>query len=116
MSTVAVADLVKLAQLDSASLHVYELLGSPEVILEVVAQSSGFNWDLRIRPGFEEGQEYAPYLVVETKMGPGWPPKAGHGPVVPKTTLHKRINHLGTKGIEVIGSNESKKINYPKAV
>ncbi|HEY3566866.1 MAG TPA: hypothetical protein VGP73_02945 [Thermoanaerobaculia bacterium] len=115
MSTVNVADLVRLADLDSASLHVYDVLGAPAAVLEVVAQSSGFNWDLRIRPGFVDGLEYAPYLVVETKMSPDWPSKAGTGPVVPPTTLHKPITHFGTKGIEVIGGNKSQKIDYPQA-
>lgn len=115
MSTVTVADLVQLADLDSANLHVYDVLGAPAAVLEVVAQSSGFNWDLKIRPGFVDGVEYAPYLVTETKMSPDWPAQAGHGPEVPPDTLHKPITHFGTKGIEVIGRNTSKKIDYPKA-
>jgi hypothetical protein len=95
MSTVEVADLVRLAEVKSASLHVYELLGAPAAVLEVVAQSSGFNWDLRIRPGFAEKVEYYPYLVVETKMSPDWPPQAGQGPVVPPATLLPRCHPLG---------------------
>jgi hypothetical protein len=114
MSHVNVSDLVRLAELDSADLHVYELLGSPAAVLEVVAQGSGFNWDLRIRPGFVDGVEYAPYLVVETKMSPDWPSGGGPGPVVPPTALHKPITHFGTKGIEVIGSNTTLKLDYPK--
>lgn len=115
MSNVTVADLVQLAQVDSASLHVYEVLGSPVAVLEVVAQSSGFNWDLKIRPGFVDEVEYFPYLVVETKMSPDWPKGAGPGPVVPPDTLHKPITHFGTKGIEVIGRDSRQKIDYPKA-
>lgn len=115
MSQVQVADLVKLAQVDSADLFVYEV-GSPVVVLEVVAQSSGFNWDPNLRPGFVvEEVEYYPYLVVETKMGPDWPKHGGIGPVVPPTPLHRRITHFGTKGIEVIGSNKTIKLDYPKA-
>jgi hypothetical protein len=115
MSAVTVNDLVRLADIDSANLHVYDYLGAPVAVLEVVAQSSGFNWDLKIRPGFVDGLEYASYLVVETKMSPDWPAKAGIGPVVPPTTLHKPITHFGTKGIEVIGRNKTQKIDYPKA-
>ena len=115
MSTVTVADLVQLAEVDSANLHVYEVLGAPVAVLEVVAQSSGFNWELKIRPGFVDEVEYFPYLIVETKMSPDWPKGAGTGPVVPPTTLHKPINHFGTKGIEVIGRDSRQKIDYPKA-
>lgn len=114
MSTVSVADLVKLAQVDSASLHVYVFGGSPAAVLEVVAQSSGFNWDLQIRSGFGEDVEYFPYLVIETKMSPDWPKGAGPGPVVPPDTLHKPITHFGTKGIEVIGRGFSQKLDTPK--
>lgn len=113
MSNVTVADLVQLAQVESASLHVYDVLGSPAAVLEVVAQSSGFNWDLRIRSGLREDVEYFPYLVVETKMSPDWPKGSGTGPVVPPTALHKPITHFGTKGIEVIGRDFSKKLSYP---
>ena len=115
MSTVTITDLVRLAEVDSANLHVYDVLGAPVTVLEVVAHSSGFNWDLKIRPGFVDEVEYLPYLVVETKMSPDWPKDAGHGPVVPPTSLHKPINHFGTKGIEVIGRDSRKKIDYPKA-
>jgi hypothetical protein len=115
MSNVQVADLVQLAQVDSANLHVYDFRGAPVAVLEVVAQSSGFNWELKIRPGFVEEAEYAPYLVVETKMSPDWPQHGGIGPVVPPTSLHKPITHFGTKGIEVIGSNTTVKLDYPKA-
>lgn len=115
MSKVQVTDLVKLAQVDSANLFIYEIDDFPIVVLEVLAQSSGFNWDLQIRPGFVEDGEYFPYLIVETKMGPDWPKDAGHGPVVPPTPLHRRIHHFGTKGVEVIGSNTTIKLDYPKA-
>jgi hypothetical protein len=115
MSTVNVTDLVQLAEVDSANLHVYEFLGSPIAVLEVIAQSSGFNWELKIRSGFLDEVEYYPYLVVETKMSPDWPKNAGPGPVVPPTTLHKPITHFGTKGIEVIGHGSSQKIDYPTA-
>lgn len=115
MSKVQVADLVQLARVDSANLFIYEVLGSPVAVLEVVAQSSGFNWDLNLRPGFVDDVEYAPYLVVETKMGPDWPKDAGHGPVVPPTPLHRRVTHFGTRGIEVIGSNTTIKLDYAKA-
>jgi hypothetical protein len=114
MSNVAVADLVQLASVDSANLHVYEVLGAPVAVLEVVAQSSGFNWDVRIRPGFVDEVEYFPYLIIETKMSPDWK-GPGPGPVVPPTTLHKPITHFGTKGIEVIGRDSRQKIDYPKA-
>ncbi len=115
MSTVAVADLVQLAQIESASLHTHNAHGTPVTVLQVVAQSSGFNWDLRIRPGLVEEAEYAPYLVVETKMSPDWPQEHGHSPGVPPITLHKPITHFGTKGIEVIGRDSSKKLDHPKA-
>ena len=115
MSYVTVPDLVRLAQVDSASLHVYEVLGSPAGVLEVTAQSSGFNWDLQIRSGFGDEEEYFPYLVVETKMSPDWPKGNGPGPVVPPDTLHKPITHFGTKGIEVIGRDFSQKLDYQKA-
>ena len=116
MSTVSITDLVQLADVDSACLHVYDVLGSPAAVLEVVAQSSGFNWNLQIRPGFTGEVEYFPYLVVETKMSPDWPKEGGHGPVVPPTTLHKPITHFGTKGIEVIVEGFRKKLDYQKAV
>jgi hypothetical protein len=114
MSTIT--DLTQLAEVDSAKLYTYEFLGSPVTVLEVVAQQSGFNWDLRIRPGFLEDVEYFPYLVVETKMSPDWPKNIIPGPVVPPATLHKTITHFGTKGIEVIGSNGVKKLDYPLGV
>lgn len=114
MSKAQVADVVQLARVDSADLFIYDV-GSPVTVLEVVAQSSGFNWDLNLRPGFLEEAEYAPYLVVETKMGPEWPQDAGTGPVVPPTLLHRRVTHFGTKGIEVIGSNTTIKLDYPQA-
>lgn len=117
MSTVKLTDLIQLAAVESADLFIYSIQGAPAAVLEVVAQTSGFNWDVRIRPGFVEGVEYFPYLVVETKMSPDWPQERDHGPgpVIPPTTIHKPIHHFGTKGIEVIGSNGSKKIDYPKA-
>lgn len=115
MSTVNLTDLVQLAAVDSANLFIYDNQGSPAAVLEVVAQSSGFNWNLQIRPGFVEGVEYFPYLVIETKMSPDWHPKSGPGPVIPPTALHKPIHHFGTKGVEVIGSNGSQKIDSPKA-
>jgi hypothetical protein len=115
MSNVTIADLVQLAEVDSANLHVYEVLGAPVTVLEVVAQSSGFNWELKIRSGFAGEAEYFPYLIVETKLSPDWPKGAGLGPVVPPTTLHKPITHFGTKGIEVIGRDSRQKIDYPKA-
>lgn len=115
MSNVTVADLVRLAEVDSANLHFEVILGSPVTVLEVVAQSSGFNWELKIRPGFVDEVEYFPYLVTETKLSPDWPKNAGTGPVVPPTTLHKPIHHFGTKGIEVIGRDSRQKIDYPKA-
>lgn len=115
MSNVTVTDLVRLAQVDSANLHVYEVGGAPVAVLEVTAQSSGFNWDLKIRPGFVDEVEYFPYLVVETKMSPDWPKGAGIGPVVPPTTLHKPITHFGVKGIEVIGRDSRQKIDYSQA-
>lgn len=116
MSNVTITDLFQLAQVDSANLHIYDVLGSPVVVLEVMAQSSGFNWDVRIRPGFVDEVEYFPYLVVETKMSPDWPKEAGPGPVVPPAALHKPINHFGTKGIEVIGRDFRKKLDYSKSV
>lgn len=115
MNTVNLTDLVQLAEVESANLFIYEYLGAPVTVLEVEAQSSGFNWNPQIRPTFAEGLEYYPYLIVETKMGPDWPKHGGPGPVVPPTRLHKTITHFGTKGIEVIGSNGAKKIDYPKA-
>lgn len=115
MRTVTLTDVVQLAEVDSANLIVYDVLGAPTVVLEVVAQSSGFNWDLRIRHGVVEGVDYFPYLVVETKMSPDWPKDRGIGPVVPPTTLHRPIHHFGKKGIEVIGRDSSLKLDYPQA-
>jgi hypothetical protein len=115
MSNVQLADLVQLAEVDSANLHIYDFRGVPIAVLEVVARSSGFNWDLNIRPGFvDEVVEYFPYLIVETKMSADWPKDAGIGPVVPPTSLHKPINHFGTKGIEVLGRDSRLKLDYPK--
>ena len=113
MSNVQLTDVTRLAEVESANLYMYELEGSPVYVLEVVAQQSGFNWDLRIRSGFVHGLDYYPYLVVETKMSPDWPPIAGHGPVVPLSTLHKTISHVGLKGVEVIGSNGVKRVDFP---
>lgn len=120
MSTVNVADVIRLARVESANLFEFLVLGSPEVILEVTAQRSGFNWELSLRPGFSDEPielEYFPYLVLETKTGPGWPmnPDTGHGPVVPPTTLHTVVTHLGAKGVEVVGQGFRKKLDYPKA-
>ena len=118
MSTVNLADLTRLAQVDSANLFTTTILGGPRTLLEVVARSSGFNWRLTLQPGEpgNEPVEYFPYLVIETKIRPDWPKNAGPGPVVPPTTLHTYLTHYGTKGIEVIGAgSSSKKLDYPKA-
>ena len=119
MSGVNVADVIRLARVQSASLFEFLVVGSPEVILEVAAQRSGFNWELSLRPGFSDEPielEHFPYLVLETKTGPGWPKNRniGHRPVVPQTTLHTVVTHLGTKGVEVVGQGFRKKLDYPK--
>jgi hypothetical protein len=116
MSTVSVSDLTRLARVDSAQVHVISILGGPELLLDVVAQRSGFNWELRILPG-DPGKtpaevEYFPYLVVETKIRPDLPKLGGPGPVLPPTPLHISVTHYGTKGIEVIGQDFEKKFDY----
>ena len=117
MSTVNVADLTRLAQVNSAKLIVSSILINP-AILEVVAQRSGFNWDLKLQPGIPEiapiEVEYYPYLVLETKIGPDWPPNAGIGPVVLPTTLHNVVTYVGTKGIEVIGRDFRQTFDYQR--
>lgn len=121
MSTVNVADLTRLAQVDSANLFTTTFLGGPQTLLQVVAQRSGFNWELRLQPGIPDplpiAVDYFPYLVLETKSGPDWPdiPHQGPGPVVPSTTLHTWVTRFGSKGIEVIGRDFRKKLDYPKA-
>ena len=120
MSTVNVADLTRLAQVDSASLFEVLILGGPETILNVTAQRSGFNWELKIVPGVIDEPivvEYLPYLVVETQIGHAWThgPGQGPGPVVPPTTLRAVVpNRGGVKGVEVIGKDFQKKIDFPK--
>lgn len=120
MSTVNVADLTQLAQVNSAELFVVSYFGAPQTLLQVEAQRSGFNWELKIQPGIvldplPAAVEYYPYLVLETKTGPDWPKDAGIGPVVPPTTLQTWVTHFGSKGIEVIGRDFRKKLDYPKA-
>lgn len=118
MSTVDVGSLNQLAQVDSANVFPVSFSGSPKLLLEVVAQRSGFNWKLYIQPGIPEDGipvEYFPYLVVETKIGPGWPKDGGIGPVIPPSHLHTWVTHYGSKGIEVIGKGFKKKFDYPKA-
>ena len=118
MSDINVASLHQLARVDSANVFPVEFLGAPKLLLEVVAQRSGFNWKLNIQPGIVEGDvkvEYYPYLVVETKIGPGWPKHGGIGPVIPPSHLHTWVAHYGSKGIEVIGKDFKQKFDYPKA-
>lgn len=119
MSTVNVAELIRLAQVDAVHEFPVVILGDPQLLLEVVAQRSGFNWELRIQPGLLEIEpievEYFPYLVLETKIRPDWPKHAGPGPVVTPTTLYTWVTHFGSKGIEVIGRDFRKKFDYPKA-
>jgi len=78
-------------------------------LLEVVAQGSGFNWKLHICVPeiLIDPPEYWPYQVIEVKEGSNWPINGGLGPVVPRTTLYQSVTNVGTKGIEVIGSNET---------
>lgn len=119
MSTVNAADLTRLAHVDSANDFEVLFMGGPELLLDVAAQRSGFNWELRIQPGLPEivpiPLEYYPYLVLETMTGPGWPKNAGIGPVVPPTSLQIVATHVGSKGIEVIGKGFNKKLDFPKA-
>jgi hypothetical protein len=116
VSTVHVADLTRLAHVDSAGLFEVLFRGGPEVWLQVTAQRSGFNWEMKVQPGFpDQPVDYVPYLVVETKAGPGGRPGRGPGPVVPPSTLHALVTHFGSKGIEVIGLDFQKKFEYPQA-
>lgn len=119
MSAVNVAELTRLARVDSASEFPVVVLGDPHFLLEVVAQRSGFNWELRLLPGLLDTEpievEYFPYLVLETKIRPGWPKNAGHGPVVTPIPLYTWVNHFGSKGIEVIGRDFRKTFDYQKA-
>lgn len=119
MNTPNVAGLTQLAQVDSANVFYPLLHGAPQILLDVVAQRSGFNWDLKIQPGVLDTQplevEYFPYLVLETKTGPDWPKNAGIGPVVPPTTLYAWATHVGSKGIEVIGRDFRKTFDLAKA-
>ncbi len=116
MNTVNVADLTQLAQVDSANAFYVSVFGAPQILLEVVAQRSGFNWELKVQPGLLDTQpievEYFPYLVLETKTGPGWPKNAGIGPVIPPTTIYTWATHVGSKGIEVIGQDFQKKFEF----
>ena len=107
-------DIAKLAEIDSAkTLPFIVVHGEPRGhLLEVVAQRSGFNWELHISVAeILVDEEYWPYYVVEIKEGPDWPKNAGHGPVIPKTTLHTDVIRRGTKGIAVIGSNKTITLN-----
>lgn len=109
-----IAQITKLAQVDSAKLIGNSILINPP-LLEVVAQRSGFNWELKIVAGSNLPPiviEYWPYYVVETQDGPGWPPHAGIGPVIPPTTLYKPATQLGTKGIVVIGKDFQQTFDY----
>lgn len=119
MSTVHLPDLIRLAQVDAVNEFPVVVLGNPHLLLDVVAQRSSFNWELRIQPGLLEIEpvevEYFPYLVVETKIRPDWPKDAGPGPVVTPTTLYTWVTHFGSKGIEVIGRDFRKKLDFPKA-
>jgi hypothetical protein len=119
MSTVNVAELIRLAQVNEVHEFPVVILGDPQLLLEVVAQRSGFNWELRIQPGLLEIEpievEYFPYLVLETKIRPDWPKHAGRGPVVTPSTLYTWVTHFGSKGIEVIGRDFQKKFDYPKS-
>ncbi|HYO13845.1 MAG TPA: hypothetical protein VE685_11685 [Thermoanaerobaculia bacterium] len=119
MSTTNVAGLTQLAQVDSANVFYPLLLGAPQILLEVVAQRSGFNWELKVQPGIPDPEplqvEYFPYLVLETKIGPDWSKRAGIGPVVPSTTLYTWATHVGSKGIEVIGRDFRKKFDLAQS-
>jgi hypothetical protein len=120
MSNVNVADITRLAQVESAGLFEVSILGGPEIILQVTAQRSGFNWEVKVVPGDVDAPivvEYLPYLVIETQTGPGWKPGTGQGPslVVPPTTLQTVVPFRpGVKGIEVIGQGFRKNLDYPK--
>jgi hypothetical protein len=116
VSTVNLADLTRLTHVDSVGLFEVLFRGGPEVWLQATAQRSGFNWELKIQPGFSDQLiDYVPYFVVETKIGPAGKPGQGPGPVVPPSTLHASVTHFGSKGIEVIGLGFQKKFEYPKA-
>lgn len=103
---VTIDDVVQLAEIESA--QIFTSQDTPRHLLEVVAQRAGFNWELHIGvPEILISDDYWPYRVVEVKKGPDWPKIAGHGPVIPKTTLYHTVTRLGKKGIEVIGSNKT---------
>ncbi len=102
----------KLADVRSAKLVLHPI-GTAPVLLEVVAQRSGFNWEVHISVVEHQKQpEYWPYRVVEIKKGSGWPPHAGIGPVILPTTIHTDVTHVGTKGIAVVGSNQTIYLDY----
>lgn len=103
-----ICDLIRLAQVNSAAVHFFLFMDVPQWTLDVVAQRSGFNWELRIQPDpipFEPVVDYFPYLILELKVAPDWPKDGGIGPVVLPTALHKPITRVGRKGIEVRGAN-----------
>lgn len=117
MSSTHFVEPTRLAQIDSAKVITLLVLGTPQPLLEVVAQRSGFNWELRLQPGaLDQPQgsvDYYPYLVLETQIGPSWPPHEGPGPVVTPTTLHTYVTHVGKKGIEVFGHDFHKRFDIP---
>jgi hypothetical protein len=82
-------------------------------LLEVVAQRSGFNWELHIAVAEHQNQpEYWPYQVVEIKKGPDWSPRLGIGPVLVPIKLQANVTKTGTKGIAVVGSNKTIHLDY----
>src|SRR5262245_54322811 len=106
-STPSVADLTRLAQVESAKVFDSEPPAAPS-FLQIIAQASGLNWELKAVVGDHDPRfdtEYWPYLIVETKTGPGWPKEAGRAPYIPPQHLGLPIFRTGSKGIVVIGTD-----------
>lgn len=106
--TQAAAELTSLSQLESATVIPSSIRLNPS-LLQVLAQAPGFNYRLSVVPADNPGLDpaYWPYWVVQTKTGPGWPSDAGIGPVIPPKSVTVPINRVGSKGVLVVGSNQS---------
>lgn len=111
MSNTAIpSGLTKLAEVESATIIGSSIMLNPS-ILQVVAQASGFNYELKISVedlgASEVIPEYLNYYIIEIKTGPDWPKHAGLGPVIPPTHLGMGVYKTGSKGIAVVGSNQT---------
>lgn len=98
-----------LAGLISASIQPNSILLNPSM-LQVTAQPSGFNYDVKLVQADQDPEGTMTFLVVETRTGPGWPKNGGIGPVVLPVHLHKLISSSFSGTVVVIGKKNTIKL------